>query len=266
MIGTFRFHSGSMSQTQNSYLTSKQSIGGATPKYTGTCYVVWEGGYLGNSENIRQWAFELRRIPNGLGLAVPSVNSGNDANPMNVIYELLTNTEWGLGQPSTDIDIADFTAAADTLLTEGNGFSLLLDNKIEANELLRQLEQQIDGVVFMDRTTGKWRVNLARGGYTLSSKTAINQSNILKINNFSRGAFSDTTNSVLVKFDNRLLEYKETFAGAQDMANVRTQGNKIVSAEAVYPGVKDPTLANIIAWRYLRTLSYPLARAEVVTY
>lgn len=266
MIGTFRFHSGSMSQTANAYLAAgRQVVGGATPKYTGTCYIVWEGGYLGNSENIKQWAFEIRRIPNGLGLGTPSVNSGNDANPMNVIYEILTNGEWGLGQPSADVDTTDFTNAANTLRTEGNGFSLLLDSKIEAQELLRQIEQQVDGVVYMDRTTGKWRMNLARGGYTLSTKRAINNSNILEVRNFSRAAWSDTTNNVLVKFNNRALEYKETYAGAQDMANVKTQGNRIVSVEAFYPGVKDAALANVIAWRYLRTLSYPLARAEVVT-
>lgn len=266
MVGTFRFHSGSMSQTANAYLSAgRQVVSGATPKYTGTCYVVWEGGYLGNSENIKQWAFELRRIPNGLGLGTPSVNGGNDANPMNVIFEILTNTEWGLGQPSADIDTTDFTNAANTLRTEGNGFSLLLDSKIEAQELLKQVEQQIDGVVFMDRTTGKWRINLARGGYTLSTKRAINNANILEVRNYSRGAWADTTNNVLIKFNNRALEYKETYAGAQDMANVKTQGNRIVSVEAFYPGVKDATLANVIAWRYLRTLSYPLVRAEVVT-
>jgi Putative phage tail protein len=264
MQGTFRFHSGSMTQGINAYLGTRQVVGGATPAYRGCCYVVWEGGYLGNSENIKPWAFEVRRIPNGLALGVPSVNSGNDANPMNVIHEILTNTEWGLGQPSTDIDSSDFTTQANTLRTEGNGFSMLLDSKIEAQELLRQIEQQIDGVVYLDRTTGLWKCNLARGGYTLSTKRAIDDSNIISVNNFSRGAWTDTSNNVLIKFNSRALDYKETYAGAQDMANVKTQGNRIVSVEAFYPGVKDPTLANIIAWRYLRTLSYPMARAEIV--
>lgn len=265
IVGTLRFHSGSMSQTANAYLADgRQVVGGATPAYRGTCNVVWEGGYLGNSENIEPWSFELRRIPNGLGLGTPSVNNGNDANPMNVIYEILTNTEWGLGQPSTDIDTTNFINAANTLRTEGNGFSMLLDSKIEAQELLRQIEQQIDGVIYLDRTTGKWKCNLARGGYTLSDKRALNDSNVLEVRNFSRGAWTDTTNNVLIKFNSRALDYKETYAGAQDMANVKTQGNRMVSVEAFYPGVKDPTLANVIAWRYLRTLSYPLARAELV--
>src|SRR5690606_14657803 len=133
---------------------------------------------------------------------------------------------------------------AETLYDEGNGFSFLLDNKIEVQELLRLIEQQIDGVVYLDRTTGKWRINLARGGYTLGDQTALTPANVLEINQFSRGSWADTSNNVLVKFDNRALEYKETYAAAQDMANVKIQGNKVVSVEVTYPGVKDGDLAN----------------------
>jgi len=266
IVGTLRFHSGSRTQAVNTYLADgRQVISGATPAYRGTCNSVWEGGYIGNSENMKPWSFEIRRIPNGLSLGTPSVNSGNDANPMNVIYELLTNTEWGLGQPAADIDAANFVAAADALLAEGNGFSMILDSRMDAQEFLRQIEQQIDGVIYMDRSSGTWKCNLARGGYVVVDQLLVDEANTLEVMNFSRGAWSDTSNNVFIKFGSRDLEYKDTYAGAQDMANVKTQGNRVVSVEAYYPGVKDPTLANIIAWRFLRTVSYPLARAELVT-
>jgi hypothetical protein len=264
IVGRLRFYSGSTTQAAASYLTTQQSVGGVTPTYRGTCYLLWEQGWLGNSTSIAPWAFELRRIPNGLGLATPSVNSGNDANPMNVIYEILTNAEWGLGLPAADIDTSNFSAAAETLRTEGNGFSFVLDSEIEAAELLREIERQIDGVIYLDRSSGKWKCNLARGGYSVPSLTAINQSNILEIRSFGRSTWDDTTNNVLVKLSNRALDYKETYAGAQDMANIRLQGNKIVSVEKIYPGVKDAACANAIAWRDLRLLSSPIARAELV--
>lgn len=264
IVGTLRFFSGSMTQNAPAYLTTHQSVGGVTPTYRGTCYMLWEQGWLGNSTSIGPWAFELRRIPNGLGLGTPSVNGGNDANPMNVIYEILTNTEWGLGLPASDIDTANFTTAANTLRTEGNGFSFVLDSEIEAAELLREIERQIDGVIYLDRSTGKWKCNLARGGYSVPSLTAINASNIIEVRSFSRGTWDDTTNNVLVKLNNRALDYKETYAGAQDMANVRLQGNKMVSVEKIYPGVKDAACANTLAWRDLRLLSSPIARAELV--
>lgn len=259
-----RFHSGSYSQGVNAYLSTFQSIGGATSAYRGTAYVQIEAGYLGNTTSIKAWSFEAFRIPNGLGLATPGVNAGKDANPMNVIYEILTNIEWGLGRPTSDINATSFTTAANTLLTEGNGFSFVMDSPITASDLLAEIERQIDGVLYINRTTGKFEINLARGGYTLSTKKAINAGNILEITSFSRGSWDDTTNNVLVHFNNRALDYKDTYAGAQDMANMRLQGNKIVSVTQEYPGVKDATLGNSIAWRNLRTLAYPLAKAEVV--
>lgn len=261
--GVFRFHAGSMSQSPNAYLAAFQSVGGVSPAYLGTCMVVWEGGQVGNQPSLKPYSFEIRRIPNGLGLAIPGVNSGNDANPMNVIYELLTNTEWGSGQPSGDIDTANFIEAAELLETEGNGFSLLLDSETPAQDLLRMIEQQIDGVLNIDPTTGKFRMTLARGGYTLSAKQPIDETNILSVDKYTRGAWDDTINQVFVNFSSRALEYNTTYAQAQDGANMRLQGNRLVTLEQTYPGVKDPALANAIAWRTLRTAAYPLVRAQV---
>lgn len=264
MVGTFRFYRGSKTQGVNAYLTPFQTVGGGQPAYRGTAYMVWEGGLIGTSTQIKNWAFEVRRIPNGLGLATPSVNGGNDANPMNVIYELMTNTEWGLRIDPGRIDVANFVTAANTLRTEGNGFSLILDSTTNAADFLQELERQIDGVVYLDRATNLWRVTLARGGYSIPSLPVVNQTNVIQLKSFSRGAWQDTTNEVLVKFDSRTRDYMETYARSQDPANIRLQGNRTVSTEQSYPGVKDANLANNIAWRSLRVLTYPLARATVV--
>src|SRR5690606_6533837 len=35
-------------------------------------------------------------------------------NPAHIVYEALTNPEWGLGYPPAVLDLASFTAAADT--------------------------------------------------------------------------------------------------------------------------------------------------------
>lgn len=263
IVGRLRFYSGSMTQMPDPYLAQHQSIGGNSSAYRGTCFMVFEQGWLGNNERIQPWAFEVRRIPNGLGLATAGVNDGYDANPMNVLYEIITNDEWGMGLPASDVNVANFTAAAQTLLTEGNGFSFALESPMPLNELIKEIERQIDGVVYLDRSTGQFHVSLARGGYDLGSMPELNASNIIEIGSFDRGSWEDTTNNVLVKFINRDREYQDTYAGAQDMANVRVQGNKIVSAEHHYPGVRDATLANQIAWRDLRLLSYPLARLNV---
>lgn len=265
IIATGEFFDGNLTQTASSYLSSFQSEGGDTPAYRGTCYIVPSADpfYLGNSTSIKKWAFECRRIPNGLSLitAQAELNSGNDANPMNVIYEILTDTEWGMGIAASDIDTSDFSTAAATLATENNGFSMLLDSDTEAAEMLRIVEKQIDGVVYFDQAAAKYKIKLARADYTLGSLTLISEANA-ELRDFGRGAWEDTTNEMRTQFAQRSNNYRQTFGLAQDTANIRIQETNI-TATKVYPGISERDLANDLAWRDLRTTSYPLAKATV---
>lgn len=246
---------------------SAESASGETPGYRGTCFTApdSEPYYVGDSGSVQPFAFQVRRIPNGLGLTGGNdVVNGADCNPMNVLYELLTDDDWGLKQSASDIDVAGFVAAAATLKTEGNGFSMLLDRNMEAHEFKREVERQIDGVVYPNYLTGKWEVKLARFDYTVGTLPKITAGSGVEVRNFARGAWEDTTNILRVQFRDRSDDYKETFALAQDMGNLAIQEGQNVSATHTYPGVKDKTLANQIAWRDLRTLSFPLAKASLL--
>lgn len=266
IVGNVSVRLGSNTQTAPSYLTTHQSVGGQTPNYNGTAFVLLERVLLGTSTSIRPWAFEVRRIPNGLSLTSgeAAINSGNDANPMNVLFEILTNTEWGLGLPSTDIDTAKFAAAAAVLAAEGNGISMVIDSPREVSDLINEIQRQIDGVVFLNRATGLWDVKLARADFTVGTLPLIDSSNLIEMSDFSRGSWAETQNIVNVQFTAREREYQTTYATAQDMANMRIQGNQIVKSELRFPGVKNSNLANQIAWRELRVGSTPLARARLV--
>jgi hypothetical protein len=191
---------------------------------------------------------------------------------VNVLYEILTNTEWGFGFPSADIDVgigSSFQDAADTMITEGNGFSMILDRELTASQLKAEIERQIDGVVFLDHRTGKWKIKLARADYSIGSVPQLDVTNVKKVEEFTRGSWQDTTNQIDVQFANRANDYVEDYARAQDMGNALIQGGgtvsttKSVSAKSVYPGVKTAALANNIAWRDLRVQSYPIARASM---
>ena len=265
--GTWKFHGGAANQAVSTYLEGHQDEGGDTPAYRGTCYLApsTKRAYLGNSTSIKVQKFEVRRIPDGLALPTGHefINSA-DANPMNVLYEIMTDVDWGLGYDATEIDTTNFTAAAATLFTEGNGFSMLLDRKMEASELIRLVEKQIEGVMFFNQQTSKWQMKLIRSDYTPAAVPNINVANMAKDDwTFSRGSWEGTTNIVRTQFTDRNDEYKTTFGLAQDTANIRIQGVN-VSSTVNYPGVKDATLANNLAWRDLRTLSYPLAKATII--
>lgn len=261
--GQFTFFPGTEAQNVSTYLSTFQQQGGDTPAYRGTCYGVFEQGYIGNSTSIQPWAFEVRRLPVGPGSSgAKAVNSGNDANPAYVLYEILTNAEWGLGFVDGDIDTATFDSVATTLQTEGNGFSMVLDQVRDVADMIEEIQRQIDGVVYLDQSTGKWTIKLVRADFTVGTIPALTDANVLKVEDYARGAWEDTTNYVTVQFTDRSRDYFQTYSLAQDMANFRIQA-KPVKANIQFPGVKDKTLANNLVWRELRALSYPLAKVTI---
>ena len=293
MRATCDFYPGTTTQTVSPYLDTadrQRVVTAATPtapRYSGTCHIVARqytnaaptaldrGAYLGNSTSIQPWGFEVDRYPalmpgQGAGLNIVGV----DANPVNVIYEWLINTEWGMGIAPSDIDTgvgSSFVTAAATVRTEGNGFSMILDRSTPARDFLGELQRQIDGIVFLDHRTGKWRIKLARADYNpLLIPEIVDSENIQEIRDYTRGAWEDTTNQVQVKYDKRDDEYKESYAVAHDVANaIILSGGSVLEPAGVvstinFPGVKDSALASNLAWRELRAQSMPLARASFV--
>jgi hypothetical protein len=264
IVGTVRAYLGTETQAANSYLSAFQS---PQPAYRGTAYVVYEKGTIGNSTSIKPWKFEVERIANPLGLTGGDENIAGGMNPANVLYEILTNDEWGLNLPGTDIDTANFVSIADTLATEGNGFSFVLDSQRDIVDIIREVERQIDGFLFFNRSTALWQINLARGGYTIGSLPLADNSNVLEIRDWSRGSWDDTINQVNIEFsyfDASLSDWKTTSARAQDIANFGIQGGLYTPADENFPGVKTAALANQIAWRELRGRSRPLAHGTLV--
>lgn len=244
-----------------------QSQDGDTPGYRGTCHLLpdSEPFYVGNSPNVKPLSFQVRRIPNGLGLTGgKEVVNGRDANPANVIFEWMTDDDWGLNFDASEINEASFVTAGETLYDEGNGYSAVLDRVVEGVDFLREIERQIDGVVFLNQTTGKWEITLARGGYDINTVPEITPDNTVAVKSFARGSWRDTTNIVRVEFNDADDEYKQTYALAQDLANIRIQNGDNIATTTSYPGCKDRALANQLAWRDLRALAYPLAKANVI--
>jgi len=262
MSGHIAYYLGTNSATANSYMTTQT---GTAIAYRGTCYVVFEGGYMGTSPTVHPWHFEVSRIPDGLGLASydPGSEKPNtwDANPMNVIYEIMTDTDWGLAIPVSQIDLANFRSVGSVLASEGNGFSMVLDNEREASDVLNLVVSQIDGSLYFDREAGLWRCILARDDYSPTGLDIYDEDLIAELTSFSRTTWQETTNQVRILFVDRDDGYKDTFAFAQDMANNILQ-NGTVSVDVTFPGVMNRTLANKLAWRELGTLSFPLAKID----
>ena len=264
LVGGGRIFPGTESQVISTYLGTFQT---PTPAYRGTCYMTWERGEIGLSPSLRAFEFELDRFPDGLDLA--TLQPGDEeidlgANPMNVVFEVLTNDEWGLRRSAGEVDLVNFRAVAATMKAEGQGFAWLWDRSLDVLEVIKMVEQQVDGVLTQDPISGLYTFRLIRFDYTPGTLPLLDETNVKSVKSFQRPAWAETQNQVVVEFTDRRKNYTTSFALAQDMGNQDIV--KTVNASKIRsPGVKNPTLANAIAWREIRTLSTPVPTMKVVT-
>jgi hypothetical protein len=272
MVGTFKVYGGTPDQDINSYLINNGPADGDStlqPAYVDVCHIVWQHGEIGERPNLGNWVFRITRFPTGLA-DNHGANSGDtiirgdvengDANPAEVMFEVLTNDVWGVGLDVSEIDIPTFVSAHAVLATEENGVSLLLNTFKSGEEIIKIILAQIDGLMFQN-SDGVFSLKLVRADFVFSSLPIFNETNISKLEQFSRGGWSSTRNHMNIKYIDRNQDFINTGAMAQDTANFRTQGRHLRD-DQTYPGVKHKSTARDIAARELRVAAFPLAKAK----
>ena len=218
------------------------------------------GAFIGESAQLRPFSFVLSRYPNGLSLADPTI--GDDLNPMNALYDILTD-QWGGAQVNpAQINVPSFTAAAATLLSEGNGISLIISRSQNVSDIVQEILRQIDAVMYQDPASALFTVQLIRNDFQLADLTTFDEDDIVEIRNFSRTQWEETFNQVRVSYTGRSKGYETASAFAQDLANIEEQG-RVRSSNISFPGVTIPTTATAIATRELLQISVPLIKATI---
>lgn len=199
---------------------------------------------------------------------VPIVNTGGatygptipDANPAYIIYEVLTDVNWGMGLDPSFIDNTSFQNAADTLYTEQLGLSIKWSDQDTIEALTSTILATIQGVLFVSPQTGLFNLKLLRADYTVGDLTVMTPSNG-KVTSFTRRLLGETHNVVSVGWTNPLTESSDT-AWAFDPGSISRQGGAIIQANS-YPGVRNEILALELAMRDLQSAAAPLAVIEV---
>lgn len=257
--GSFDWCPGGPAQGQNSYLRSQ--LGSRVPAYRSSARLVWRGGYLGNSKYIKEWAAQVQRLPNYLGSGYASING--HANPAEMLYEILTSTQNCLGEPPSRIDTTSFLAAAKTLHDEGLGMTLIWDGSKELEAIRADIQEHIDGQVFMDVTTNKWVLVLNRepSAEELTEAPRFDEKNA-NLELYSRPAADELVNEVYVDWteDGTTSRWP---APARDPGMYQRQDQQIISVTRSYLGFCSFSVASMVAARDLRVLSYPLVKVTL---
>jgi hypothetical protein len=183
-----------------------------------------------------------------------------DSNPAHIIYECLSNPNWGMGAPPSAIDYDAFDAAAVVLYSETFGLSMIWTRQSAIEDFIREVLDHIEATLFVNPRTGLLTLKLIRNDYSVPSLPVFTPDNST-VTNFSRKLWGETINEIVVTWTNPDNEEEETVV-AQDLANIEAQGG-VISDGRNYYGVRNASLATRLAHRDLRSASTPLAKCDL---
>lgn len=182
-------------------------------------------------------------------------------NPAHIIYQCITDPQWGMGYPTASIDVDSFEAAADTLYAEGFGLCMLWNQQDELGAFIRVVLDHCGALLYTDPKTGKFSLKLLRGDYDVGDLETFDPSNIGSLDSFQRVGYGDTTNEITVVYRD-VRTNKDVPITVHNLANIQAQGG-VVSKTIQYPGLPSGSLAARVAQRDLLALSTPLAKARM---
>lgn len=258
----FTITSGSIPFSTGDHFTVTTSPARISPSFHGLCYAVLQHLYLGTSSYIKSIQFILRRCPDPLALGSSFANLAGDANPALAIYDLMTNTNYGLGISGARINPSSFTAAATTLKDEGLGISMQIDTQGKADDLIGDILRHCDGILYVDPQSGLWNLALARADYDPTTIPEITVDDIEPSPTFARASWSETTNQVIITYLDRAANFNTRSVQAQDPANINITG-EVRTQTIQFDGLSNATTAQLLAMRVLKTLTYPLSKLTI---
>lgn len=242
--------------------------GSSIPGYRGLLSVFfWGGGGIGNqwsigrSSSLPAYSFDVSSFP-----ASPLYQQkvGDDCNPADVIWRILTGGMGMLGLPESWLDYTSFLEAATTLHAEGHGYSRIVSDHLGAQELLLDVLRQIDAVLFVRPLTGLITIKLIRYDYNSREVATINPDNCVRLEAFEAGGLVGLPNKIRVTFTNRAYEYSTGSAQTHSFVAAVGQSAQGAEVEVNYVGCMTQALADTLAARELQARSRPLTKCTAI--
>ncbi len=230
------------------------------PGYRG--YMTFHVADLGrNDKNIPVLHFEVSSYPS---VSLDEYTVGLEANPADVLYDLLKGTFGKLGLDYTLVDYETFRAAAEALNDEEHGYSRAIEDSSSADEIISDILKQIDAVMYEDPIDSKIKLKLIRGDYDPTLCRDINPETCERIDTPAAGGWTGRVNKIRVVFPDRDSNYAPGSATAHNQANAVGQNGLVEELVIQMPGVCTQALANDIAGRELAARSRPMFKCTAI--
>ena len=234
---------------------------GDQPDYRGVFSIWVQNAFVGNMSTF--WYQPTRRGIRSFGdeqwepLIAPI--GPLDMNPAHIIREVITDEQWGMRRPESEIDETSFKAAANALFSEGFGLSAAWATPGRYSEFIQEILRHIDGVLYEEPTTGKHVLRLIREDYDVEELEVFGPDDIISIQRQRPAAF-ELSNRVTVEYSDRGVERKRTVK-ADDQASQILRGT--IQDTVKYHFCYSAQTASRLAARDLLSLSAPLASVEM---
>ncbi len=204
------------------------------------------------------WA-KVRRRPRGLLEANSMI--GPDANPAHMIYECLTNTDWGMGASPSAVDTQSFLDAAVTLYEENFGLSMMWVQQAAIESQISEIIDHINATIYVNPRTGLLTLKLLRADYIAEDAPLFTPANCV-VQKFARMGEGEIANEITVTWTNPENEEDATVT-QQNLAGISAVGS-IIPAGLNYYGIRNIDLACFVLNRDIRSRTAPLAKCELV--
>jgi hypothetical protein len=255
-------------------------VGHAVPAFRGRFTAFFNGTIGSNNPYPKKWSFRQRRIYKGwlggqtwypdkalieLEGKKPDESSQSDLvikamNPAHIIYECLTNREWGRGRSIEFIDNVSFTRAADTLYEEKFGLCLKWSRRDGLQSFVQSVIDHIGAVLYVDRQTAKLTLTLIRKDYDPALLPVYTtDTGLLSIGDSEVSALGPGVNECVVEYVDPVTGDRRT-VNEQNLAALQANGGEFNSIKKSYPGLPTEELARRVATRDLRANALALRR------
>ena len=181
------------------------------------------------------------------------VLSGGGSNPADIIYDLLTNTRYGAGIPTSMVDSDSFADVATYCTANGFLCSFYLNQQQPVQDHLDFICSHFWG--FLVASDGKIKLRAFRDQPSLATIVRDNlvlpdaESTDPPIG-IKKRMYKDTFNRIELQWTNPNAGYEIAVATANDEVDQR-QSNKIRTKTVDFTGYTDGTMAQVLAYRML---------------
>ena len=180
-----------------------------------------------------------------------------EANPAAILWEVLTNKQWGRGESETRLNQASFEVASQYFEDRNIGMSFHLEAQDVVTDAIESIRLHVNTVLVWDGLEVRC-VPLDNAATAYARMVTLNADDLNDVQ-FSRKTWKNTTNELRAQFTNRLNNYQSEIVTVHDVA-ARITAGQTNSERIALKAFSIRSICEPQAKRILHSMAFPKAR------